>query len=104
MPRGARRAPTIVVLVRHGKTSTTGVLLPGRRPGLHLDDEGRRQADAPAQRLAKLPRIDAAYSPPLERARETAVPIARGRGLSGRTERGPPETDAGAGARLQADR
>src|SRR5213596_631704 len=80
--RGARRAPTIVVLVRHGKTSTTGVLLPGRRPGLHLDDEGRRQADASAQRLAKLRRIDAVYSSPLERARETAAPIARARGLS----------------------
>jgi probable phosphoglycerate mutase len=104
MPRGARRAPTIVVLVRHGKTSTTGVLLPGRRPGLHLDDEGRRQADAAAQRLAKLPRIDAVYSSPLERARETAAPIARARGLSVRTERGLLEIDVGAWAGLKLDR
>src|SRR5207247_696469 len=82
----------------------SGVVLPGRRPGLHLDDEGRRQADAAAQRLAKLPRIDAVYSSPLERARETAAPIARARGLSVRTERGLLEIDVGAWAGLKLDR
>ncbi len=42
--------PTTVVLVRHGTTSTTGKLLPGRAPGLHLSDLGRYQADAAAAR------------------------------------------------------
>jgi len=104
MPRRARRASTIVVLVRHGKTPTTGVSLPGRLPGLHLDDEGRRQADAAARRLAALSRIDAVYSSPLERARETAAPIARARGLTVRTERGLIEIDVGAWVGLKLDR
>jgi len=42
----AARKPTIVLLVRHGQTATTGHVLPGRAPGLHLSDDGRRQAEA----------------------------------------------------------
>lgn len=47
-------APTTVLLVRHGATTTTGRELPGRAPGLHLSDEGRRQADAVAGRIHAL--------------------------------------------------
>ena len=47
--------PTVVLLVRHGLTPTTGVKLPGRARGLHLSDEGRRQAEAAAARIAKIP-------------------------------------------------
>jgi probable phosphoglycerate mutase len=65
----AARKPTIVLLVRHGQTATTGHVLPGRAPGLHLSDDGRRQADAAAQRIAKLKRVAAVYASPLERAR-----------------------------------
>jgi len=104
MPRRAGRAPTLVLLVRHGKTATTGVLLPGRRPGLHLDDEGRRQAEGAARRLAVLPRIDAIYSSPLERARETAAAIATARTLAVRIARGLLEIDVGAWAGLKLDR
>ena len=43
-------AATVVLLVRHGLTPTTGIKLPGRAPGLHLSDEGRRQAEAAADR------------------------------------------------------
>lgn len=93
-----------MLLVRHGKTATTGVLLPGRRPGLHLDDEGRRQAEGAARRLAALPRIDAIYSSPLERARETAAAIAKVRELAVRIERGLIEIDVGAWAGLKLDR
>ena len=39
-------------LVRHGTTSTTGKVLPGRAAGLHLSDAGREQADAVAARLS----------------------------------------------------
>src|SRR2546428_2784741 len=88
--------PTIVLLVRHALTPTTGAILPGRAQGLPLSDEGRRQADAVARRLAALPKIAAIYASPLERARETAVAIARARGLAIRIERGLIELDVGA--------
>ena len=44
--------PTLVLLVRHGTTPTTGQVLPGRARGLHLADSGRAQAEAVAARLA----------------------------------------------------
>ena len=87
--------PTLVLLVRHAVTPTTGVKLPGRAPGLHLSDEGRRQADVAAARVGKLPKVAAVYASPLERARETALPIARTRGLAVRIERDLSELDIG---------
>jgi probable phosphoglycerate mutase len=95
---------TLVLLVRHGLTATTGVVLPGRRPGLHLSDVGRRQAEALARRLGALPRVAAVYTSPLERARETAAPIARIRRLRPRIERGLLEIDIGAWAGLRIAR
>ena len=93
--RPVRDKPTLILLVRHGLTPTTGVKLPGRAPGLHLSDEGRRQADAAAARIGALPKIAAVYSSPLERARETALAIARARHLAVRVERGLLEIDIG---------
>ncbi len=87
--------PTVVLLVRHGLTPTTGVKLPGRAPGLHLSDEGRRQAEAVAARIAKLSKVVAIYSSPLERARETASIIAKARHQAVRIERGLLELDSG---------
>lgn len=52
--RGRRSRPTTVLLVRHGATETTGRELPGRAPGLHLSEEGRRQAEQVAARIAAL--------------------------------------------------
>src|SRR5205809_1073163 len=78
----ARFASTLVLLVRHGVTPTTGRLLPGRRRGLHLSEEGRRQAEALAVRLAAVPKLAAIYSSPLERAREPVAPLAKARGLA----------------------
>ena len=89
------RPSTLVLLVRHGQTPTTGKLLPGRAPGLHLADEGRRQAEAVAARITRLRKVAAIYSSPLERARETAAPIARARHLALRIERGLMEADVG---------
>ena len=85
----------LLILVRHGQTPTTGVKLPGRAKGLHLSDVGRQQADAVAERLSVLPRIDAIYASPLERARETAAPLARRRSMSVRVHRGLFECDFG---------
>ena len=84
-----------MILVRHGQTPTTGSVLPGRAPGLHLAEAGVAQADAAAERLAGLERVDAVYASPLERTRETAKPIARARGLRVRIDRGLLECDFG---------
>jgi len=73
----AHPSSTLILLVRHGQTPTTGKLLPGRAPGLHLAESGVSQAHAVAERIAELPRVDAIYASPLERARETAAPIAK---------------------------
>jgi probable phosphomutase (TIGR03848 family) len=96
-------APALALLVRHGRTSTTGKVLPGRAPGLHLSDKGREQAARTAERIAALATAPVAvYASPLERAVETAKPIATALGLRVRIERGLLECDFGdwTGARL----
>ena len=95
--RDGRKPPpsTLVLLVRHGQTATTGTLLPGRAPGLHLADKGNEQAAAVAERINALSRVDAVYASPLERARETAAPVGAVRKLRVRIERGLLECDFG---------
>jgi probable phosphomutase (TIGR03848 family) len=88
-------AATVVLLVRHGLTPTTGIKLPGRAPGLHLSEEGRRQAEAAAERIKTVPKLAAVYSSNLERARETAAPIARSHGLALRIDRDLADLDIG---------
>ena len=73
----AHPASTLLLLVRHGQTPTTGKLLPGRAAGLHLADAGHEQAQRVAARLSELKKIDAVYASPLERTRETAAPIGK---------------------------
>ena len=85
---------TLLLLVRHGATPTTGTVLPGRAAGLHLSDRGRAQAERVAERLAGLP-VDAVYSSPLERTRETAVPTAAAAGLEVNEDAGLIECDFG---------
>jgi probable phosphoglycerate mutase len=65
----------LLLLVRHGITPITGTRLTGRLPGVHLSEEGVRQAKDVAERLAGLP-VKAVYSSPLERCQETAAPVA----------------------------
>ena len=84
----------MVLLVRHGHTPTTGTVLPGRAPDLHLSDAGRAQAEAAAERLQGLP-IDALYTSPLERARETAEPTERLTSLTASLDDGLLECDFG---------
>lgn len=87
------------MLVRHGSTPTTGQVLPGRARGLHLSDAGRAQAEATAERIAAWVnpkrRVAAVYASPMERARETAAPIASALGLPVSVERGLNECDFG---------
>jgi probable phosphomutase (TIGR03848 family) len=77
------------VLVRHGVTPSTGKVMPGRAPGLHLSELGRTQAERAAERIATLsPAPSAVYASPMERTRETAAPIARALGLRVRANSG----------------
>jgi probable phosphomutase (TIGR03848 family) len=107
MPRKKPAPPssTLLLLVRHGQTPTTGAVLPGRARGLHLSDDGRDQAQAVAERVASFgDRVAAVYASPLERARETAAPIARALGVRVSVDRGLLEADFGewTGAELKA--
>jgi probable phosphomutase (TIGR03848 family) len=86
---------TLILMVRHGQTPTTGTSLPGRAPGLHLAETGQQQAEAVAARIAELDRVDAIYASPLERARETAAPIGKARGLKVGIDKGLLECDFG---------
>ena len=88
-------APTLILLVRHGKTPTTGTSLPGRAKGLHLAPEGEKQAAEAAKRIAKLKNVAAVYASPLERTRETAAPIGAALGLRVKPEPGLLECDFG---------
>ena len=77
---------TTVLLVRHGLTEANkGGLLAGWSPGVHLAEQGREQAQALAQRLAKVP-VAAIVSSPLERCQETAAALAADRDLDVTTD------------------
>ncbi|MFD8321555.1 histidine phosphatase family protein [Kitasatospora purpeofusca] len=83
--------PTLL-LVRHGRsTANTAGILAGWTPGVELDDTGRAQAAALADRLAPVPLVRAVSSP-LERCRQTLEPL-----LAARPELARPEP-AGPGA------
>jgi probable phosphomutase (TIGR03848 family) len=70
--------------------------LPGRAPGLHLSERGIEQATALAERLKELSRKPTAlYVSPLERARETAAPIAKALRLRPVVDKGLLECDFG---------
>jgi len=62
-------------LVRHAAHELVDRVLCGRMAGVKLGEEGRAQARRVAQRLAR-ERISAIHTSPLERAQETAAPIA----------------------------
>jgi probable phosphoglycerate mutase len=71
---------TMLLLVRHGATDAAGKIITGRLPGYALNNQGRAQAAALAACLSTL-KLEAAYSSPLERARDTAAAIALPHGL-----------------------
>ena len=94
---GVDKAPmtvTTILLVRHGQTPTTGKVLPGRAPDLHLADAGRAQAKVVAERLQGVD-IAALYCSPLDRTVETAAAIAEAFGLEAIHESGLLECDFG---------
>jgi probable phosphomutase (TIGR03848 family) len=63
------------LLIRHGENDMVGKKLAGRLPDVHLNEKGKAQVCKLAAELADLP-IKAVYASPLERAVETAEPIA----------------------------
>lgn len=113
-----------MVLVRHGTTATTGQELPGRAVGLELADTGRAQARAAAARIAALTGrqngddgtgkgrggkerpAPVLYASPLERAQQTAAPIAEALTCEVRTDEGLVDLDTGdwTGMELKAAR
>jgi broad specificity phosphatase PhoE len=66
---------TTVHLLRHGEVRNPDGVIYGRLPGFHLSEDGRMMAKAAADFLAGRD-ITAVFSSPLERARETAEPLA----------------------------
>ncbi|HTK62151.1 MAG TPA: histidine phosphatase family protein [Pseudonocardia sp.] len=86
---------TTVILLRHGRSNanTAGVLA-GRTPGVELDDTGRGQAWALAQRLKPVP-LAAVVTSPLTRCQQTIEPLLAGRQLSAQVEDELAEVDYG---------
>src|SRR3954465_13939325 len=70
---------TTFLLVRHGTVNAIGRYLAGRAPNEHLNDVGRAQVEGMAERFAGVT-IDAIFTSPLERARETAGALLQGAG------------------------
>ncbi len=67
---------TLFLLIRHGMTDAVGEVMYGRLPGWHLNDLGRRQAEAMARQLdAVVP--GHLFASPMERTRETAEYVSR---------------------------
>jgi broad specificity phosphatase PhoE len=71
---------TVVHLVRHGEVRNPSRVIYGRLPDFHLSEDGRMMAKAAAGFLAGRD-VTALFSSPMERARETAEPIAAQFGL-----------------------
>lgn len=71
---------TVVHLMRHGEVHNPGGVLYGRLPGFHLSDLGREMADTVARHLADHDVVRVVASS-LERAQETATPLAESHGI-----------------------
>jgi broad specificity phosphatase PhoE len=78
---------TVVHLMRHGEVENPSGVLYGRLPGYHLSELGRKMADRVAAHLADRD-IAHVVASPLERAQETATPIAAAHGLEIATDGG----------------
>ncbi|MGW4421820.1 histidine phosphatase family protein [Streptosporangium sp. NPDC004631] len=71
---------TVVHLLRHGEVYNPANVLYGRLPGFRLSETGRQMAETVAKSIAGRD-VTALFSSPLERAQETAAPLAATFGL-----------------------
>jgi probable phosphoglycerate mutase len=71
---------TTFYLLRHGLNDWVNRKLAGWLPGVHLNERGREQAARLAERLSRTP-LEAVISSPLDRAQETAAPLAARAGV-----------------------
>jgi probable phosphomutase (TIGR03848 family) len=85
---------TRFLFIRHATNHTVGKSFAGRTAGIHLNEEGLAQAKKLADRLINIT-INAIYSSPLERAVETAKPIAAVHNLETRIREDFLEIDTG---------
>jgi probable phosphomutase (TIGR03848 family) len=85
----------VILLIRHGENDYVKKnRLAGRLPGVHLNQNGQKQAQALAENLVGAP-VKAVYSSPLERALETAAPIGQVLGFEVQLRDGLIEVDFG---------
>ncbi len=84
----------IFLLIRHGANESLGKFLPGQLPGIHLNGDGKKQADQIAACLGSH-KISEIYSSPLERTMETAAPLSEKLGKTIIPENGLVEMNAG---------
>jgi len=82
-----------ILLIRHGVVERLGEFLYGRTPGVHLTPEGQAQARTLAAALQMRYTISAIVSSPLDRAIETAHPIADVQRVPLATDQGFTEVD-----------
>jgi len=66
---------TVVHLLRHGEVHNPEGILYGRLPGYHLSEVGRKMADRAGEYFATRD-VAAVIASPMERAQETAAPVA----------------------------
>lgn len=84
-----------ILLIRHGNTDLLGRVLYGRMPEIHLNSEGEAQALRLARELKARYEISEVVSSPLERAMETARPIAESQNSAVTIDEGLNELDFG---------
>ena len=77
---------TTVHLLRHGEVHNPGGVLYGRMSGYHLSDLGKQMAQRIADTIGDRD-ITHVVASPMERAQETAEPVAKARGLEIATDR-----------------
>ena len=91
-------AATTIHLMRHGEVHNPAGVLYGRLPGYHLSDRGQAMAERVAAYLSgehvpadggephERADVVAVFASPMERAQETAVPVAEAFGVEIRTD------------------
>ena len=85
---------TTLLLIRHASCDPVGRSIAGRTPGVGLNAYGRQQVETLVAQIRELP-VEAVYSSPLERAMQTAQPLAQQKGVSVEEVAGLNEIDFG---------